>query len=150
VQVVTRLRLDAALIILLLSVKLNRWDDLARWANGCPPSKLLVENPTHHGRQGWFQDCTGDYSLQVSHTAVWYHTGLLLSRFVGVDPRPERSSFHLKHFYVLTFGSTQPNLALVPAALANRSDLCGSSSSLGVETQRQWSKLAILRTTLLC
>jgi len=151
VQVVTRLRLDAALYHPAQSRQAQQMGRPRKVGKRLPTLKALVENPYTPWEtrvvSDWYGQ--GDYSLQVaSHTAVWYHTGLpaVPIRWVLIrDPK----------------GQFPPQALLCTDLLAQPSQIlhwfrqrwqievtfAEVRAHLGVETQRQWSKLAILRTT---
>lgn len=151
VQVVTRLRLDAALYHPAPERQAQQMGRPRKVGKRLPTLKALVENPYTPWEtrvvSDWYGQ--GDYSLQVaSHTAVWYHTGLpaVPIRWVLIrDPK----------------GQFPPQALLCTDLLAQPSQIlhwfrqrwqievtfAEVRAHLGVETQRQWSKLAILRTT---
>ena len=79
VQVVTRLRLDAALYHPAPERQAQQMGRPRKVGKRLPTLKALIENPYTPWEtivvSDWYGQ--GDYSLQVaSHTAVWYHTGL--------------------------------------------------------------------------
>jgi len=151
VHVVTRLRLDAALYTpppprdahtigrprkvgqRLPTLKTQLEDSTTRW-----PSLTL---------EGWYGQQT--YALEwASHTAVWYHTGRppVPIRWVLVrDPTGQLES----QAFLCT------NLEATPAQILRwfrqrwqvEVTFQEVRAHLGVETQRQWADLAILRTT---
>lgn len=78
-QVVTRLRLDAALYHPAPERQAKQMGRYRLVGKRLPTLKALIENPYTPWEtvvlQDWYGQ--GDYTLQVaSHTAVWYHTGL--------------------------------------------------------------------------
>lgn len=84
----------------------------------------------------------------VSDTAVWYHSGLppALIRWVLVrDPSGERNA----QVFLCTDLDLEPDAILSRFVLRWRIETTFQEvrQHMGVETQRQWSDLAILRTT---
>lgn len=84
----------------------------------------------------------GDYTLQVaSHTAVWYHTGLPAVQDPKGQFEPQAS--------LCTDLSAQPSQILHWFRQRWQLEVTFEEvrAHLGVESQRQWFELAILRTT---
>lgn len=116
-----------------------------------PTLKALLENPYTPWQtvvvKDWYGH--GNYTLQItSHTAVWYHTGLpaLPIRWVLVkDPLGKFEPQAL----LCTNLSAQPMQILQWFRQRWQVEVTfeEARSQLGMETQRQWSELAILRTT---
>jgi hypothetical protein len=135
----------------LYSVNLNKWDVLASVGKRLPTLKALLENPYTPWQSVIVRDWYGhgEYTLQIaSHTAVWYHTGLpaLPIRWVLVkDPKGKFESQAL----LCTNLSAQPIQILQWFRQRWQVEVTFEEvrSHLAVETQRQWSEKAILRTT---
>ncbi len=105
VQLVTRLRLDAALYHPAPERQAQQMGRPRKVGSRLPTLKALVENPYTPWEtvvvSDWYGQ--GDYSLQVaSHTAVWYHTGLPAVPIRWVLIRDPKGQFPPKHFYVPT------------------------------------------------
>ncbi len=150
-HLVTRLRLDAALYQPSPPRQPKQMGRPRKVGKRLPTLKALLENPYTPWQtvvvKDWYAH--GEYTLQIaSHTAVWYHTGLpaLPIRWLLVkDPK----------------GKFEPQALLCTDLLAQPMQILQwfrqrwqvevtfeeVRSHLGVETQRQWSNLAILRTT---
>lgn len=151
VQVVTRLRLDAALYHPAPERQAKQMGRPRKVGKRLPTLKGLIENSYTPWEtivlQDWYAQ--GDYTLKVaSHTAVWYHTGLpavpirwvliqdpkgrfepqaLLCTDLWAQPRQILQWFRQRWQLEVTFEEVRAHL--------------------GVESQRQWSELAIVRTT---
>ena len=129
-----------------------------RGRRGRPPVKgarlpSLAErlrDPAHAWRrvsvEGWYGRGTRRLDI-VSGTALWHHPGMRVPiRWVLVrDPSGEKEP---QAFLCTDLdGRAGRHPALVRSPLADRDHLRGGARHLGMETQRQWSDLAILRTT---
>lgn len=138
VAIVTRLRLDAALYDP-VPVRQPRTNGHPRKKGARQPTLLqqLTEPAADWQRVtvAWYGGATRTVEL-ASGTAVWYHTGLppVEIRWVLIrdpqghfDPQAILEWFVLRWQMEVTFHEVRAHL--------------------GVETQRQWSDLAILRTT---
>ncbi len=151
VNVVTRLRLDAALYQPSPPRQPKQIGRPRKVGKRLPTLKALLENPYTPWQtvivKDWYGH--GEYTLQiVSHTAVWYHTGLpaLPIRWILIkDPKGKFESQAL----LCTNWSAQPMQILQWFRQRWQLEVTFEEvrSHLGVETQRQWSELAILRTT---
>jgi hypothetical protein len=151
VHVVTRLRLDAALYqpapprdahtigrprkvgLRLPTLKTRLADATTRWQS------LTLE--------GWYGQQT--YTLEwVSQTAVWYHTGLPPVPMRWVLVRDPLGQWEPQAFLCTDLEATPTQILLWfrqrwPVEVTFQE----VRAHLGVETQRQWSDLAIQRTT---
>ena len=151
VHMVTRLRLDAALYQPPLLRQPKQMGRPRKVGKRLPTLKALLENPYTPWQSVIVRDWYGhgEYTLQIaSHTAVWYHTGLpaLPIRWVLVkDPKGKFESQAL----LCTNLSAQPIQILQWFRQRWQVEVTFEEvrSHLGVETQRQWSEKAILRTT---
>ncbi len=151
VQVVTRLRLDAALYHPAPERQAKQLGRPRKVGKRLPTLKALIDNPYTPWYTVVLQDWYGhgDYALEVaSHTAVWYHTGLpaVLIRWVLIqDPKGKFEPQAL----LCTDLSAQPSQILHWFRQRWQLEVTFEEvrAHLGVESQRQWSKLAILRTT---
>lgn len=151
VHVVTRLRLDAALYQPPPPRQPKQMGRPRKVGKRLPTLKALIENPYTPWQtlviKDWYGQ--GDYTLQIaSHTAVWYHTGLpaLPIRWVLVkDPKGKFETQAL----LCTDLTTQPLQILQWFRQRWQLEVTFEEvrAHLGVESQRQWSPLAILRTT---
>jgi hypothetical protein len=151
VQVVTRLRLDAALYEPAPERQPKQTGRPRKVGQRLPTLKTLLDEAQTVWQslhlEGWYGGRT--CVLQVaSQTAVWYHTGLpaVPLRWVLVkDP--------LGKLEPQAFLSTDPNATPEQILLWFRQrwqvevTFEEVRAHLGVETQRQWSDWAILRTT---
>jgi DDE superfamily endonuclease len=151
VRLITRLRLDASLFAPAPPRRPGQ-----RGPKACKGHRLaklidVLANPATRWGRVWVSEWYGDGSRVleiVSATAIWYHAGLPPApiRWVLVrDPAGRREP--------QAFLST--NLDDKPGAILGRfvwrwrieTTFQEVRRHLGVETQRQWSDLAILRTT---
>jgi DDE superfamily endonuclease len=151
VRLITRLRLDANLFAPASPRRPGQRGPKARKGQRLPKLTEVLANPTTRWARVWITEWYGEESRVleiVSGTAVWYHAGLPPApiRWVLVrDPSGRRGP--------QAFLST--NLDDKPAAILGRfvwrwrieTTFQEVRRHLGVETQRQWSDLAILRTT---
>lgn len=151
IHIVTRLRLDAQLYRPTPPRAPGTMGRPRKVGQRLPGLKALVDNPYTPWQtvvmEDWYGQ--GDYTLEIaSSTAVWYHTGMaavplrwvliqdpkgrfetqaLLCTDVSADPIQILRWFRLRWQVEVTFEEVRTHL--------------------GVETQRQWSDKAILRTT---
>jgi hypothetical protein len=151
VRLITRLRLDASLFAPAPPRRPGQRGPKACKGPRLPKLTEVLANPATRWTRVWVSEWYGDEGriLEiVSGTAVWYHAGLPPApiRWVLVrDPAGRREP--------QAFLST--NLNDKPAAILGRfvwrwrieTTFQEVRRHLGVETQRQWSDLAILRTT---
>lgn len=151
VQVVTRLRLNAALYNPAPERQVKQMGRPRKVGKRLPTLKVLIENSYTPWEtivvQDWYGQ--GDYPLQVaSHTAVWYHTGLPAVPIRWVLIRDPKDQFQPQAL-LCTDLSAQPSQILHWFRLRWQVEVTFEEvrAHLGVETQRQWSELAILRTT---
>lgn len=151
ITVITRLRLDAALYAPAPPRPPHRRGRPRLKGRRLPPLAQRLEDPTTSWETivvpHWYG--AGPRAIEVaSDTAVWYHSGLppVPIRWVLIrDPRGQTAPQAL-----LCTGLTQDPGQIV-AWFVRRWQLEVTLEEvrrhLGVETQRQWSDLAILRTT---
>jgi hypothetical protein len=151
VRLITRLRLDATLFAPAPPRRPGQRGPKACKGQRLPKLTEVLANPATRWTRVWVSEWYGDEGriLEiVSGTAVWYHAGLPPApiRWVLVrDPSARREP--------QAFLSTE--LDDKPAAILGRfvwrwrieTTFQEVRRHLGVETQRQWSDLAILRTT---
>ena len=151
VRLITRLRLDANLFAPPPSRRPGQRGPKACKGHRLPKLTAVLANPATRWTRVWVSEWYGDEGriLEiVSGTAVWYHAGLAPApiRWVLVrDPSGRRDA----QAFLCT------DLALEPSAILQRfvcrwrieTTFQEVREHLGVETQRQWSDLAILRTT---
>ena len=132
-------------------VNLSRWGDHAQVGKRLPTVKALVENSYTPWQTVVIKDWYGhgEYPLQfVSHTAVWYHTGLPALPIRWVLVKDPQGKFKPQAF-LCTDLTTQPLQILQWFRQRWQVEVTFEEvrAHLGVESQRQWSPLAILRTT---
>jgi hypothetical protein len=151
VRLITRLRLDASLFAPAPPRRPGQRGPKACKGHRLPKLTEVLANPAMRWTRVWVSEWYGDEGriLEiVSGTAVWYHAGLAPApiRWVLVrDPSGRREP--------QAFLST--NLDDKPEAILGRfvwrwrieTTFQEVRRHLGVETQRQWSDLAIRRTT---
>jgi hypothetical protein len=151
VRLITRLRLDASLFAPAPPRRPGQRGRSACKGPRLPKLTAVLASPATRWTRVWVNEWYGDESRVleiVSGTAVWYHAGLPPAplRWVLVrDPSSRREP--------QAFLST--NLDDTPGAILGRfvwrwrieTTFQEVRRHLGVETQRQWSDLAILRTT---
>lgn len=151
IHMVTPLRLDAALYNSPAPRDPHRRGRPAKVGTRLPKLHSLVDNPYTPWQSVVLKDWYGhrDYTLLItSHTALWYRPGkpAIPIRWVLVkDPKG--------HFRTQAFLCT--NLTVDPCQILNWFRLRWQvevtfeevRAHLGVESQRQWSPLAIARTT---
>ena len=151
VHIVTRLRLDAALYQPPPPRQPKQMGRPRKVGKRLPTLKALIENPYTPWQtlvvKDWYGH--GDYTLQIaSHTAVWYHTGLPVLPIRWVLIKDPKGKFEPQAL-LCTNLSAQPMEILQWFRQRWQVEVTFEEvrSHLGVETQRQWSNLAILRTT---
>ena len=150
VTFIARLRLDAALYASAPARQPGQ--------NGRPPLKVLLDQPQVTWASvavAWYDGTTRTVEL-TSQTAVWYRSGKppVLIRWVLIrDPKgafatqallctdPSADPTQILEWFVLRW-----QLEVTPYQVRGRL-LQEVRTHLGVETQRQWSDLAIARTT---
>ena len=151
VHIVTRLRLDAALYQPPPPRQPKQMGRPRKVGKRLPTLKALIENSYTPWQtvvvKDWYGH--GDYTLQIaSHTAVWYHTGLPVLPIRWVLIKDPKGKFEPQAL-LCTNLSAQPMEILQWFRQRWQVEVTFEEvrSHLGVETQRQWSNLAILRTT---
>ena len=151
VHVVTRLRLDAALYHPAQSRQEKQMGRPRKVGKRLPTLKSLVDNPYTPWHTVVLKDWYGhgDYTLQItSHTAVWYHTGLPAVPIRWVLLKDPKGQFQPQAL-LCTDTSAQPIQILHWFRQRWQLEVTFEEvrAHLGVESQRQWSSLAIARTT---
>jgi len=151
VEVVTRLRLDAALYHPAPERQAKQMGRPRKVGKRLPTLKALVDNPYTLWYtvvvEDWYAH--GDYTLEIaSHTAVWYHTGLPAVPIRWVLIKDPKGKFEPQAL-LCTDLSAQPSQILHWFRQRWQIEVTFEEvrAHLGVESQRQWSELAILRTT---
>lgn len=151
VQVVTRLRLDAALYHPAPERQAKQIGRPRKVGKRLPTLKTLIDNPyTPWNKvvvQDWYSQA--NYPLQVaSHTAVWYHTGLPAVPIRWVLIKDPKGKFEPQAL-LCTDLSAQPSQILHWFRQRWQLEVTFEEvrAHLGVESQRQWSEQAIVRTT---
>jgi hypothetical protein len=116
-----------------------------------PTLKALIDNPYTPWHpvvvKDWYGH--GDYTLQItSHTAVWYHTGLPAVPIRWVLLKDPLGQFQPQAL-LCTDTSVQPIQILHWFRQRWQLEVTFEEvrAHLGVESQRQWSSRAIIRTT---
>src|SRR5215468_8508110 len=148
---VTRLRLDANLFEPPPTRRSGRRGRPRKKGCQLPKlSKILTSSATRWTKivmSEWYGDERCSLSI-VTGTALWYHTGLppVAIRWVLVrDPSGEREP---QAFLCTDLNATPAQiLGWFVQRWSMETTLQETREHLGVETQRQWSDLAILRTT---
>lgn len=151
VHIVTRLRLDAALYHPAPGRQAKQLGRPRKVGKRLPSLQSLVGNPYTPWEtivlKDWYGQ--GNYTLQIaSCTAVWYHTGLppVPIRWILIqDPKGRFQTQAL----LCTDLSAQPQHILQWFRWRWQLEVTFEEvrTHLGVESQRQWSPLAILKTT---
>jgi hypothetical protein len=151
VHVVTRLRLDAALYNPAPERLPKQMGRPRKVGNRLPTLKSMLEEPktdwTSLTIEGWYGRRT--YPIEVvSQTAVWYHTGMAAVPIRWVLVRDPQGRFAPQAF-LCTDLSTTPQQIVQWFCQRWGVEVTFEEvrAQLGVETQRQWSHLAILRST---
>lgn len=151
VSVVTRLRLDAALYEPAPERQPKQMGRPRKVGKRLATLKSLLDAPQTTWQrltiEGWYGGRSCD--LQVtSETAVWYHTGLPAVPIRWVLVKDPKGKFEPQAFLSTDVNATAQQILLwfrqrwqVEVTFEE------VRAHLGVETQRQWSDLAILRTT---
>jgi len=150
-HIVTRWRLDAALYQPTPPRQPKQMGRPRKVGKRLPLLKAPIENPYTPWQtiivKDWYGH--GDYTLQIaSHTAVWDHTGLPALPIHWVLVKDPKGKFEPQAL-VCTNLLAQPIQILQWFRSRWQVEVTFEEvrSPLGVETQRQWSSLAILRTT---
>ena len=151
VQVVTRLRLDAALYNPAPERLPKQMGRPRKVGNRLPTLKSMLEEPktdwTSLTIEGWYGRRT--YPIEVvSQTAVWYHTGMAAVPIRWVLVRDPQGRFAPQAFLCTDLTATpQQIVQWFCQRWGVEVTFEEVRAHLGVETQRQWSHLAILRST---
>jgi hypothetical protein len=132
-------------------VNLSKWVVLAPVGKRLPILKALIDNPYTPWHTVVLPDWYGhgDYTLQIaSHTAVWYHNGLPAVPIRWVLVKDPQGKFEPQAL-LCTDLSVQPLQILQWFRQRWQVEVTfeEARAHLGVESQRQWSELAIFRTT---
>ncbi len=151
VHLVTRLRLDAQLYRPAPPREPGTIGRPRKVGQRLPALKALVDNPYTPWQPvvmaDWYGQ--GDYSLEVaSRTAVWYHSGQPAVPIRWVLIRDPKGRFETQAL-LCTDVTAEPSQILKWFRLRWQVEVTFEEvrAHLGVETQRQWSDKAILRTT---
>lgn len=151
VHVVTRLRLDAQLYRPAPPRQPGQMGRPRKVGKRLPGLKPLTQNPYTPWQMlvlsNWYGK--GNYELQItSATAVWYKTGMPAVPIRWVLIRDPKGKFDTQAL-LSTDLSAQPSQILHWFRQRWQLEVTFEEvrAHLGVETQRQWSELAILRTT---
>jgi len=151
VQVVTRLRLDAALYNPAPERLPKQMGRPRKVGKRLPTLKSMLEQPktdwTSLTIEGWYGRRT--YPIEVvSQTAVWYHTGMAAVPIRWVLVRDPQGRFAPQAFLCTDLTATpQQIVQWFCQRWGVEVTFEEVRAHLGVETQRQWSHLAILRST---
>jgi hypothetical protein len=151
VHVITRLRLDAELYQAAPPRQLKQMGRPRKVGKRLPSLKALVDHPDTPWQTIVVKDWSGqgDYTLHIaSATAVWYKTGMPAVPIRWVLIKDPKGKFEPQ-------GLLSTNLSATPVQILQWFRLRWQvevtfeevRAHLGVETQRQWSPLAIERTT---
>ena len=151
IYVITRFRLDAALYCPAPARKEGQKGRPRKKGARLPTLKQVLDNPQTVWKKLNVPDCYGEGPKVVeiiSDTAVWFHDGLppLPIRWVLIrDPKGRFKAQAL----LCTDLTIQPEQMLKWFVMRWRVEVTFHEvrTHLGVETQRQWSDLAIVRTT---
>jgi hypothetical protein len=151
VTFVTRLRLDAALYEPAPPRKPKQIGRPRLKGKRLPTLAAVAANPSTSWTPVMVADWygKGERTVEVtSATAVWYHTGLPLVPLRWVLIRDPQGKFAPQALLCTDLG-VKPAQILSWFVLRWKMEVTFQEARrhLGVETQRQWSKLAILRTT---
>jgi len=151
VSVVTRLRLDAALYEPAPERQAKQMGRPRKVGQRLPTLKSMLDAPATTWQTSTMEDWYGGRTceLQVaSDTALWYHTGLPAIPIRWVLVKDPTGKLEPQAFLSTDIHATAENILLwfrqrwqVEVTFEE------ARAHLGVETQRQWSDLAILRTT---
>jgi DDE superfamily endonuclease len=151
VHVVTRLRLDAALYDPAPERLPKQMGRPRKVGKRLPTLKSILEESKTDWQSltidGWYGRCA--YPVEVvSQTAVWYHTGLAAVPIRWVLVRDPQGHFAPQSFLCTDLDATpQQIVQWFCQRWGVEVTFEEVRAHLGVETQRQWSSLAILRTT---
>jgi hypothetical protein len=151
VHIVTRLRLDAALYEPAPPRDAHTIGRPRKVGLRLPTLKTRLEDSTTRWQsltlEGWYGQQT--YTLEwVSETVVWYHTGLPPVPIRWVLVRDPLSKLEPQAFLCTDLEATPAQILLwFRQRWQVEVTFQEVRAHLGVETQRQWSDLAILRTT---
>jgi DDE superfamily endonuclease len=151
VHVVTRLRLDAALYDPAPKRRPKQMGRPRKVGKRLPTLKSIWADPQADWQSLSIEDWYGRraYPVEViSKTAVWYHTGMAAVPIRWVLVRDPQGHFSSQAFLCTDLSAAPQQIVQwfcqrwgVEVTFAE------VRAHLGVETQRQWSNLAILRTT---
>ena len=151
VHVVTRLRLDAALYTPAPPRHAKQMGRPRKVGKRLPTLNTLLEEAQTNWQtlllEGWYGGRS--YLLEMtSQTAVWYHTGLPAVPIRWVLVRDPQGKLEPQAF-LSTNTEAPPEQILLWFRQRWQVEVTFEEvrAHLGVETQRQWSDLAILRTT---
>ena len=150
VTLITRLRLDAALYEPAPARLPGQMGRPRLKGQRLPTLKELLDCPDtrwFRASVAWYDDDTRAVELS-SHTALWYHTGKSPVSIRWVLIRDPLRQFHSQAL-LCTDISVSPVQIVEWFTLRWRLEVTFQEvrAHLGVETQRQWSDLAIARTT---
>jgi hypothetical protein len=151
ISVITRLRLDAALYEPAPERQPKQMGRPRKVGKRLPTLKARWDAPETTWRtitiEGWYGGRTCELQI-VSETAVWYHTGLPAVPIRWVLVKDPNGKLEPQAFLSTDIHATAQQILLwfrqrwqVEVTFEE------VRAHLGVETQRQWSNLAILRTT---
>lgn len=151
ISVITRLRLDAALYEPAPERQAKQMGRPRKVGKRLPALKAQLDAPETSWQtitiEGWYGGRTCELQI-VSDTAVWYHTGLPAVPIRWVLVKDPNGKLEPQAFLSTDIHATAQQILLW---FRQRWQLEVTfeevRAHLGVETQRQWSNLAILRTT---
>jgi hypothetical protein len=151
VTFVTRLRLDAALYDPAPPRKAGQIGRPRLKGERLPNLSVVAEDPSTCWTPATVEDCyaSGKHTVEVaSGTAVWYSTGLPAVPIRWVLVRDPQGAFATQALLCTDLGA-RPEQILGWFVLRWHMETTFQEARrhLGVETQRQWSDLAIRRTT---
>jgi hypothetical protein len=151
VHLVTRLRLDAALYRPAPVRQAKQMGRPRKVGKRLPTLKALLSDAATVWQQVTMKRWYGghDYSVEItSQTAVWYHTGLPPVPIRWVLVKDPQGKFESQAF-LCTDLDVAPEQILCWFRQRWQVEVTFEEvrAHLGMETQRQWSDLAILRTT---
>lgn len=151
VSVITRLRLDAALYEPAPERQPKQMGRPRKVGKRLPTLKSILDAPATTWStvkmEGWYGGRTCELPL-ISDTAVWYHTGLPAVPIRWVLVKDPTGKLETQAFLSTdTHATAQQILLWFRQRWQVEVTFEEVRAHLGVETQRQWSDLAILRTT---